>query len=215
MGEPDSMTTEDVMRQLALGALGPKGVVSARTLRETGLHREFLKLHFQSLQSEIKNLVGWKELREFKYVPDYRADIEQYRRGESLTGTWLEKLNGYGVAEQHAVLIFDGEQRPMPAPDYRLFVLRDGRMLYYAGGFHGFHYNSFACGGVLDVLDVLDKAYSAGSCASSPARQPFIIILEALAKALETAIRDREAKVQKQRALQERLMYAIKQVSAK
>lgn len=179
------------------------------------MHREFLQLHFQALQPEIKNLVGWKPLREFKYVAGPRDDIEYHKRGKKLTETWLEKLDGYGIAEEQAVLIFDGEQRPMPALDYRLFVLRDGRMLYYAGGFHGFHYSSFACGDVLDVLDVLDRAYSAGACGATPAKQPFIIIVQALANAFERAIKDREAKVRTQRALLERLNYAIKQVSAK
>lgn len=214
MGEPDSITTEDIMRQLALGALGPKGTVPTRILRETGLHREFLQSHFQSLQPEIKYLVGWKELREFGYRPPWRDyEIKDQRRGQELTKTWLEILNEHGIADELAVLIFDGELRQMPAPDYRLFVLRDGRMLYYAGGFHARALHKFACGDVLGVLDTLDKSYS-----NSPhdlARQPFLIILQALADAFERAIKDREAKVRTQRALLERLNYAIKQVSAK
>lgn len=210
MGEPDSMTTEDTMKRLALSALGPTGVVSARSLRETGLHREFLQLHLQSLQPEIKDLVGWKKLREFKYIPHYRAEATERKRGEKLTETWLEVLHEHEIADEHAVLIFDGELRPPPAPDYRLFVLRDGRMLYYAGGFYGSSWNGFACGDILHVLDVLDKRYLASD---SLARQPFILILQALADALARAIKDREAKVQKQRALEGRLRQVITQVS--
>ena len=213
MGEPDSMTTEDVMRQLALGALGPRGAVSARTLRETGLHREFLQVHFNSLETEFKYLVGWKELREFKYVPDYRADSRERQRGETLTEAWLKLLDEHGIAGEYAIQIFDGELRPMPAPDYRLFLLRDGRLLYYAGGFHGWRMGGFALGGVLKILDTLDRSYSESSCAGTPARQPFLIIMNARADALDRAIKDRESKVRKQRALEERLRQVIKQVS--
>lgn len=214
MGEPDSMSTDDVMKQLALGALGPSGRVPARILRETGLHRELLQLHYQSLRPEIKYLVGWKPLREHSYTAHYRAEGSERRRAATLTETWLKALDEHELADEHAVQIFDGEQRPMPAPDYRLFVLRDGRMLYYAGGLYGSTWGDcFACGDVLHVLDVLDKRYSAASCATTLARQPFLVILEALAKALEVAIRNRERKVQEQRALQERLTALIKQVS--
>lgn len=216
MGEPDSMTTEDVIRQLALGALGPRGTVPARTLRETGLHREFLQSHYQSIQSEIKYLVGWKPLREYRYTAHYRSDDMERRKCRSLTENWLKVLDEHGVANEHAVQIFDGEMLRPPAPDYRLFVLRDGRLLYYAGGLYGNTFSKyFACGDVLHVLEVLDKRYSAASCASLLVQQPFIVILEALAKALEVAINNRERKVQEQRALQARLTSALKQVSAK
>lgn len=216
MGEPDSMSTEKAMRQLALSVLGPSGVVPARTLRETGLHREFLWLHFQSIQPEIKNLVGWKPLREFGYTAHYRADSSERGRNATLTEMWLKVVDELGVADEHAVMIYDGEQRPRPAPDYRLFQLRDGRMMYYAGGLYGRAFGDYyLCGDILEVLDLLDKKHSAASCATQTSRQPFLIIVQALADVFAKAIRDRESKVERQKALLGRLNYAIQQVSAK
>lgn len=215
MGEPDSMTT-DAMRQLALAALGPRGRVSAQNLREMGLHREFLQLHFQALQPEIKNLVGWKALGEYSFTPPWRdRSAEDLRWGTKLTDTWKALLVEHGLTDELAVQMYDGEYRPPPALDYRLFALRDGRLLYYNGGFYARHgRNNFSCGDVSTVLDVLDRNYSNASC-SSVSRQPFLVIINSLADAFQRAITDRERKITAQKALEERLRAAIHQVSDK
>lgn len=215
MGEPDSMTT-DAVRRLALDALGPRGRVSAQNLREMGLHREFLQLHFQALQPEIKNLVGWKALGEYSFTPPWRdRSAEDLRRGTRLTDEWKGLLAEHGLADELAVRMYDGESRPAPAPDYRLFVLRDGRLLYYEGGFYARGVREkFSCADALTVLDVLDKNYSNTSC-SSVSRQPFLVIINSLADAFKAAIADRERKVAAQKALEARLRAAIHQVSDK
>lgn len=215
MGEPDSMTT-DAVRQLALTALGPRGRVSAQNLREMGLHREFLQLHFQALQPEIKNLVGWKALGEYSYVPPWRdCSREDLRRGTELSDKWRSLLVEHDLTDELAVQMYDGEIRQTPAPDYRLFVLRDARLLYYEGGFHARRWlDNFSCGDVLTVLDVLDRNYSNASCLSV-SRQPFLIVINSLADAFKRAITDRERKIAAQKTLEARLREAIHQVSDK
>ena len=212
MGEPDSMSI-DAVKELALTALDPKGIVSAQNLREMGLHRAFVQRYFSAIQPEIKHLVGWKGLEEYNYVAYWQNhSVADRTRAAALSETWWDTLAENGLMGQRAVRIYDGEMLRPPAPDYRLFVLRDARLLYYEGGFHARKRNKFVCGDVTEVLDVLDGNYSNGTF-ESVTRQPFLIITNSLADALKNAIADRERKAKTQKALEVRLRAAIEQVS--
>lgn len=220
MGEPDSTTDVEVLAQIALAALGPKGKVPAKLLRETGLHREVLRRYMASLQPEIKYLVGWKMLEEYDYPKTWRDSSESDRKkGKQCTGRWYAALEAAELSFEHAVLIYDGELQSMPEPDYRLFVLRDGRLLYYNGGHYSRHSPLFpdrsgiVCGDAVEVLDHLDRVhpgYDGGSISVNTT--PLLIIMKALDRALGIAIDDRERKVDAQKALRETLQRVIRQV---
>lgn len=215
MGEPNSDQIGLVM-QVALGALGPNGKVPARTLRDTGLHREIVRRHMAALSPEIKYLVGWKPLEEYDYPKSwYDSTIEDMKLGKKLTGKWYEALEAQGLSFEKAVMIYDGEQERPPAPDYRLFILRDGRLLYYNGGFHGSRRPSLVCGEPMSVLDYLDQAHPGSDYSEPSVVMPFVILLKALEKAFGSAIRDRESKVNHQKALQASLQRAIHQIADK
>ncbi len=215
MGEPDS-TEIDQMKRLALSALGPKRAVSASLLRETGMHREVLLQFFGALRQEIGDLVGWTPLRDVVYSARWgRRDV--LYKAPKLTNSWLEKLNALDLGDQRAIMLYDGERESLPAHDYRLFLLRDGRLLHYAGGFLAGNFISEAivCDDILTVLDELEKRYTCGFPGSwqDSRVNPFIVMMSALIGAVDRAILHRERKVKEQKKLQERLRTVIDMVS--
>ena len=215
MGQPVS-TEIDPITQLALSALDPSGKVSANLLVESGMHREVLRQFFEAFQPELKNLVGWKELKEFGYSTAHwsNATTEDAQKAKTQTKGWLEKLEIQKLSTTHAVQIYDGETLPPPAKDYRLFILRDGRLLHYAGGLYGDFDARVTYGNLVSVLEIMDKRYAVPTW-GSPSEQPFIVIMKALSQALESAINSRKNTLKAQESLQENLQRVIKQVNNK
>lgn len=216
MGEPDS-NRMDMVTRVAIGALGPDAKVPAKLLRETGLHREMIREHFAALAPEIKYLVGWKQLRDYDYPTRWYDSTEEDRRnGEKMNGRWQSELESSNLGHEMAVLIYDGGYEGPSAPKYRLFLLRDGRLLHYHTGIPNPARMEFLCGDVMSVLDGLDESYSSNLYGHSLAKDmPFVILLKSFNKALGAAIADREAKVATQKSLQDRLGRAIGFVSDK
>lgn len=216
MGEPNS-TDLDVMTAVALGALSPSGKVSASLLRKSGFHRTILQSCYDAFKPEIKNLVGWKPLREFGYNGSWTDEIVSIEKGEELTATWRKVLQSQSLGDEMAVLVYDGEILPRPARDYRLFVLRDGRLLYYAGGFHAARLfrtiSSPVCGDVLTVLTVLDDTYSSSSVTTS--EEPFVVLMRSFGKCLQDAIAERKRRIGDQEKLQAQIEQLVARVSNK
>lgn len=214
MGEPDSKEI-DPMAKVALAALGPSGRVPVQILLDTKLHREIVRQHVEGLEDEIKNLVGWRPLSDYGYPTSwYDSTLADERQGKELNVKWQAALEADSLSEEKAILLFDGETMRAPTPDYRLYILRDGRWLFYNGGFHGRSPREIVCDDALTVLDYLDNNYR-WSTYSGVATASFIIMLSALHKVLGYAISDRKEKIDAQRALQKNLQRAIDQVVAK
>ena len=209
MGEPDS-TQSDLIREIALAALHPNKQVSSLMLRKSGLHREVLRGVFQAFKPEIKNLTGWAKLNTFHYRPYWRnPDMSDIDRGEKLTGKWCEELKKLELSDEQAVLLYDGEALRPPAHDYRLFLLRDMRLLYYAGGFHAnFVLKPPVCGSVLDVLDALEALYSPET-GGLWREEPFVVMMSSFDKALETSVQASQRKATDQAALSGRMKETI------
>lgn len=217
MGEPNSMEELDPMTTLALSALSPSDNVSASLLRKSGLHRTVLQSCYDAFKPEIKNLVGWKSLREFGYKGNWTDDIVSIEKAEELTATWRKVLQSQGLSDEMAVLVYDGEILPAPARDYRLFVLRDGRLLYYAGGFYATRLfrtiSSPVCGDVLTVLTVLEDTYSSSSVTAS--EEPFVVLMRSFGKCLQDAIAERKRRIGDQEKLQAQIEQLVARVSNK
>jgi hypothetical protein len=220
MGQPAS-TPEEAIREIALAALNPNKVaVTPQLVRESGLHREMLQSIYDALEPEIKNLVGWKPLGEFVYFPDWREhSTEDEKKGEKLTKTWREYLSSplqeMELSHLHAIIIFDGERLPVPAPDYRLFLLRDGRLLYYKGGFHaGWSPKPPVCGDLMTILDTLEAVYPARP-SSMYDTEPFVLLAKLLSKTLEMAVKKREDRAAAQKKLHQRIQESLGWIGAK
>jgi|GEM_PF-6690892 len=214
MGQPAS-TPEDAIREIALAALNPnKPRITPQLVRESGLHREMLQSIYDALEPEIKNLMGWKPLEEFVHFPSWRNhSTEDEKRGAKLTETWREYLTELELRDLHAILIFDGETLPHPAPDYRLFLLRDGRLLYYAGGFHaGWRAGYPVCGDLMIVLDTLEATYPARSTFD---KEPFVHLAQLLSGTLGMAVKKREDKAAAQKKLHLRIEESISWIGAR
>lgn len=208
MGQPAS-TPEEAIREIALAALHPNKSITPALVRQSGLHREMLQGIFDALEPEIKNLVGWKELREFNYHPAWREyTTDDRKKGEKLTQEWGQKLRAAGLSKVHAIEIFDGERLSAPEPDYRLFLLRDGRLLHYAGGHYARSYDNapITCGDVLTVMEALEERYPVRS---SHDKEAFERLAELLTKALADAVTSRVKLATEQQALQERIETAL------
>jgi hypothetical protein len=122
------------------------------------------------------------------------------------------KQNDNVIADEKAIQIFDGEKMRPPAPDYRLFLLRDGRLLHYAGGFHadGWREPVVSCGHVLTVLEAMGDGY--GSFGSSSRWLSFMIIMDSVNSALEAAIAHRQRTLDEQQALHAQLTQLVKRI---
>lgn len=209
MGEPE-VATEDQSQTLLLQLLSPAGKVEGTELVKVGLHRLVLQQYYDAIQPEIKNLVGWKPLGEFQYPVPYReASSDDVKKARKVNDKWLKLLGEAGLEAERAIQLFDGEVLRMGAPDYRLYLLRDGRLLHYAGGFYGYEYHRHAitCGDPLVVLD----AISGGGSATMfyPSYLGFVVIMRSLGEALETAIKQRQKALDEQRGLHSQLAQII------
>lgn len=212
MGEPE-VATIDNSADLLLSLLSPRGVVDGSKLVKAGLHRLVMRQYFDAIRPEIKNMVGWRPLQEFVYAPHWRETTkEDTQQGEKRTAQWRRLLEEEGIASEMAIQIFDGEKMRQPAPDYRLFLLRDGRLLHYAGGFNAVVWEKpvLSYGEPLAVLDAMGDGY--GSFGRSSAWYSFMIIMGAMNKALETAIRQRERMLDEQRTLHAQLVQLVQRI---
>lgn len=214
MGKP--MSNDEKTEMLAgflREALGPGGSISIRKLREAGLDRDILLQFFVRFKPAIADLVGWRKLSSFYYSGSYRPEYGEPIYGERLTVRWQERLKAAELSDQMAIQIFDGEAERAPAPDYRLFLLRDGRLLHYAGGFYPQEYTpAITCGDILDVYAALPRS----NHVSSPMLvDPALIIMQALATAVMNAIKYREQKAKSQREFHSDLMQRIQLLSHK
>jgi hypothetical protein len=146
-------------------------------------------------------------------VPYWRDTTqEDGDKGKKRTAQWLKLLEEAGIADEKAIQIFDGEKMRPPAPDYRLFLLRDGRLLHYAGGFHadGWREPVVSCGHVLTVLEAMGDGY--GSFGSSSRWLSFMIIMDSVNSALEAAIAHRQRTLDEQQALHAQLTQLVKRI---
>ena len=214
MGQPAS-TPEEAIREIALAALNPnKAAVTPQLVRLSGLHREMLQSIYDALKYEIKDLVGWKRLGEFDYTPYWRdRSNDDLKQGEELTKRWRAHLTELKLRDLHAILIFDGEELAAPTPDYRLFLLRDGRLLYYKGGFHaGWSAGPPVCGSLMVVLEKLEELYPARYAHD---KEPFVLLSQLLSKKLGEATQRREKQAAKQGKLHQRIEEGIRFIGAR
>lgn len=214
MGKPDDSTELEMLREVASALLHPTKGVPVAPLRNSGLHRVMVANGFESLTPEIKDLAGWKSLQEYSYKMPVNADREIFEEGEKATARWLEKLREANLSDHMAILLYDGDRTgPVSARRYRLYLLRDGRVLYYEGGINTLSLRpKIVCGGVLDVLDALDASHERWRRASD---QPFLIMLSAFSRALENAMSNRERKLKAQGAVKKSIDASIARVTFK
>lgn len=202
MGKPNAAEME-ILSTIVIAALNPNGKVKAAALRESGLHKAVLQSCYDALKPEIGNLVGWKPLRDYGYS-GYRKDSKA-EAGE-LTAKWHTQLMSQNLGDEMAILIYDGETLPPPARDYRLFLLRDGRLLYYYGGFYANRWHTSGspaiCGDVLEVLQALDRTIRPWP---SLGEEPFVVMMKAFSTCLKAAIDKRRRFIDEQEKLNGRI----------
>lgn len=217
-----SNSDNDLAIESILAAFDSNGKVPLAALRKSGLHRIVVKNCYDMFTPEIKNLVGWKRLKEFEYTPFWRyVDHLDVKNSKALTSQWLAKLEMQHLSDEYAVLLYDGELELAPAHYYRLFVLQDGRLLWYEGGFYARSIDNreyeLVCGDVITVLSALDERYpNRGYYASISAyREPFVNLLRSFIRALEGAIAYRKSEIAKQEALNERIVSMLDRLDVK
>lgn len=217
MSQPQGAPDGDITA-LVRAALSP-GLhqISIKELRRTGLHREMLAAFYDAFQPEIQNLTGWNPLASFEYSTRNwsHATTEDVRRSDVLTSKWRQELDTLGLSHAPAILMFDGEVKPPPAPDYRLFLLQDGRIMYYEGGFHARRYQLEPpiCSDALTVLDAVDKRYPRPYFSSADTT-PFVIMMRALAGTLETAINHHKKQVAARESLLGHLQATVQRLTS-
>lgn len=214
MGEPEVATTDPLVASVLQSLLDPQGRVDGLALIKTGLHRTVLQQYFEAISPEIKNLPDWLPLREFSFSPSWRnVTREDERAGSKRTERWRQQLEEAGVADEEAILIFDGERMPAPAPDYRLFVLRDGRLLHYAGGHYvdDFRKRKISCGDPLAVLEAMGDGYD--SFGLSSRQTSFMIIMDAMNRTLEKSVKHRRKLADDQSQLHEQLAGFVRRIT--
>lgn len=148
-----------------------------------------LQQYFEAISPEIKNLTGWRPLREFSSLPRGAASrARDEKAGAKRTRRWRQLLEEVGIADEKAILIFDGEKTPAPAPNYRLFLLRDGRLVYHTNEPYvsSFREREISCGDPLTVLEAMGDGHS--SFGLSSRQTSFMIIMDAMNRALERSV---------------------------
>ena len=205
MGEPDS-TTQDKIKEIALAVMLGRRIY-ASALRESGLHVDFLLQSYEALKPEIQYLTGWQKLARYSYKPYWHnSTTDDTAQAKRFSSAWIDHLGKLELSTEQAVLLYDGESKRAPAPNYRVYLLRDGRLLFYEGGFHASSRKPPVCGDVLEVLSVME---SLSSSWVNRNEQPYIILVEGFAKLLGDAIIWRKQQIQNQEALQTRMTTAL------
>ena len=173
-----------------------------------------LQQYFEAISPEIKNLTGWRPLREFSFSPSWRnVTREDENAGAKRTERWRQQLEEAGVADEKAILIFDGEKPPAPAPNYRLFLLRDGRLVYYTNEPYvsSFREREISCGDPLTVLEAMGDGHS--SFGLSSRQTSFMIIMDAMNRALEKSVEHRRKLVDDQSQLHKQLAGFVQRIT--
>lgn len=213
MGEPVS-TTEEMVREVASAMFHPTKGVPVELLRDSGLHRDMMVQSYALLSPEIKNLTGWKMLSEYDHLQHGNPPLDVMKKGQRETTLWLERLSEANLSECQAILMYNGEHTAPPAKDYRLFLLRDGQILYYAGGIYSHSVRpEFLCGSALEVLAALDKKYPNHRFLAG--EQPFLVMVRAFSTVLRRAIASREQKLADQKKIQAAIDQLVSKVTFK
>jgi len=213
MGQPEVLENVDLTTVIAQALLDPAGTVTMQQLYESGLHVGMVQTCFAVLQPSIGDLTGWKELSQYEYSKTgYLYELDDIKRAQAANERWELFLRSNGLDHTMATLIYNGEARPAPAPDYRLYLLRNGRILVFLAGFHaGSHRrgdkNDGMVGSVEEVLAHLGEGEH-----RSLETEPFVIMVKAFSDALQTAIVHREKVLAEQRIAKDRLDKLIARV---
>lgn len=197
-------TSRDHFGSLIVAALGPQARrIPIVELRRSGLHADIVAEYFEAFLRQLDGDMGWRPLREFDYSIRSRRNPspDHVDRAPRLTATWRDWIENLGISEAPAIQLYDGETKQQPAPDFRLYLLKDGRLLHYEGGFYGRAPSGTPIlGDVRSVLAGLDKRYARHSFTTAAA-EPFVILLTSFADVLKTVIERARRRLAEQEAI--------------
>lgn len=211
-------TSHNYLSSLMVAALGPQPhQIPIVDLRRSGLHADIVAAYFEAFLQQLDGDMDWRPLCDFGYsIRGWRdPSPDHVDRAPQLTATWRNWIENLGISEVLAIQLYDGETRQQPAPDFRLYLLQDGRLVHYAGGFYGRAPSGTPIlGDIRSVLADLDERYARHSFAVAAA-EPFIILLTSFADVLKTVIERARRKLAEQEALTAQLAAAMMRLSAR
>lgn len=215
--------TEVDLKEIALSALHPNGGVSTHTLERSGLHLDVFDNFMQVFTPQISQLVGWKPLDSFGYAENFRQRAtDMYREYHRLDMTWEGQLSEHHVKATLAIRLFDGEHedRRRSAPPYRLYLLKSGSMLYYAGGEHAqkvpcpFQVIQLEPRLMVEMLATVKDSGDPFLSFGAEYDHSFLFVMRLLTNALQRSVQQRKRVVENQQALHDRLSTFIQRVSS-